>query len=102
MPEISIDWEQVGRTLGFTSLGVAGVTGISLGFEAMDVAMGKADAPMSQRPSTWLELGGGVVSLIGAGMTDRPDLKTALTILGVGLLADLVLSAIRTAKGPTY
>jgi hypothetical protein len=80
----------------FVGIGVREVGGY------IDTAMGKTASPSYAKPSTWIDIGGGLVMAILPQFMKMGDkLTTVLTVVGTQRLADRIISLAKEYAVPT-
>jgi hypothetical protein len=77
---MALTWRDTGFIVGGQHIGKA----LTKGFEMIDGYMGKAVSPVQERPSTWINIGGGLALIMLPRFSKRisPTLDYLMTVIG--------------------
>jgi len=78
--DVPLTWREVGLVVGSQHI----FKGLERGFEEIDTYMGKAGAPVFERPSTWINTVGGLVLVLLPRFVRMPGIADVLLTVGGG------------------
>jgi len=102
---MALKWREVGVIVGGQHI----FKGIERAVEEIDVAMGKAAAPVFERPSTWINTVGGLLAVLFPRFVRMPDVLDMLLTVGGGHMTTKLwdyieeyMAAAAAAAAPAY